>query len=112
MRHLGEDIVPISIALKTPSWYHGLVFKQLAPNPKLLHDYKSDENFLRYSTIYKITVLDYLNAEAIYERLLDLSNGKEFALLCYEKDALNCHRGIVADWFNYYGYEMKEFKAC
>lgn len=93
MRHLGKDVVPISIALKTPTWYHGLVFKALAPDPGLLHDYKSNGDFLKYSRSYKDNILDYLNVEAIYDRLECLANGKKFALLCYEKDALNCHRG-------------------
>ena len=43
-------------------------------------------------------VLDNLNPQDVYNKLYELSVGKDCVLLCYEKSDDFCHRHIVAKW--------------
>ena len=43
-KYQEAGLVPVSIALKSPDWYHGLEYKQLAPNWDILSAWKSGEH--------------------------------------------------------------------
>lgn len=95
-------IVPIAICAKCPEWYHGAVYKVLAPTYDCLMAYKRDKDADAYVARYKKETLNNLSPSGVFERLRALSNGNDIALICYEKSSDFCHRHIVAAWFNQY----------
>ena len=40
---------------------------------------------------------------------LKLSQGEDYALICYEKDYIHCHRYLIAKYLESKGIEWKEF---
>lgn len=44
MRNFPENIIPIAICAKPPTWYEGLVYKKLAPSYDILMQYKTQPN--------------------------------------------------------------------
>lgn len=98
----------VSIALKTPDWYHGVTYKVLAPSPDLLrdwHDKKLSET--AYRKRYAGTVLATLTPEKVVSDLSKL--GDNVVLLCYEKPDQFCHRHLVADWLNAHTIPVQEY---
>lgn len=88
----------VSIALKTPFWFAGPRYPQLAPTPALLSDYKAiytktpKEAVEMYTLRYRKETLDALNPEKVFRELEDK------VILCYERSSDFCHRRLVADW--------------
>lgn len=54
----------------------------------------------QYTEMYKRNVLSQHYPSSIVEKIRRLSQGKDCALLCYEKPGEFCHRHILADWLN------------
>lgn len=109
LRKLPTDIVPISISRFPPKNVHVHECKLLAPSPQLLRSYKATGDWNAYVTTYNNTVLSTLSPHGLIESLKIISNGQNFALVCFEKDYLHCHRSLVAEWLKSSGYEVKEF---
>jgi len=86
----------ISIALYTPKWFKGEVYKNLVPTPEILFTYKASNKTrldqICYICEYKNSILSKLDPKKVAE---DLDNK---VLLCYEKSGDFCHRIIVAKW--------------
>jgi len=106
---------PISICAKSPTGYTGLQYKKLAPTYSILMDYKRDQNEELYTKRFEQEILDKLDPNEVVKDLLVLSgNSKgidytpEIVLVCYEKSTDFCHRHLVADWLNTYGYKVEE----
>ena len=97
---LPSDIVPISIAAKTPSWYNGICMKELAPTYDILKEYKLFGSESRFRSRFKREILNNLNKQEIYYMLAYLSRSNDVALVCYERANDFCHRRIVADWLS------------
>lgn len=108
-KFLTEDVVPIAICAKLPRGYNGLQYKKLAPKYETLTNYKNDGDWERYDEEYTRTILDQLNPDAVINDLRKLSQGKDIALVCYEKDQKECHRGLVAEWLKQSGYSCSEY---
>ncbi len=90
-----EGIVPISISLWKPKWYEGLQLLQVAPKAFML---KEDLTQQQYIDCYKRCVTDRLRVEEVVMWIENLSQGKDAALLCYEKPGDFCHRHLLAEW--------------
>lgn len=88
-------IVPISISLWKPKWYEGLQLLQVAPKAFML---KEDLTQQQYIDCYKRYVTDRLRVEEVVRWIENLSQGKDAALLCYEKPGDFCHRHLLAEW--------------
>jgi hypothetical protein len=103
-----EDILPVSIALWKPRWYEGLEYKKIAPKAFMLRgDYDQDE----YIRFYEQWVLNKLNVDEVIKDLERLGDGKDIALLCYEKPGEFCHRHLFAEWMlEQTGWEIEEFR--
>lgn len=115
-RHPHEVLV--SIAGKTPSWFKGCCFLDLAPKKwwwKIWHDSFKDnldceESRAWYSERYKDTVLDQLDPFEVVEKLTTCNQElttcnqdlypANVTILCYETPEKFCHRHLVAEWLN------------
>ena len=109
IRKLPRNCVPISIALKSPNFYVGKVYKRLAPTSGILSSYKRTGDEEAYKLSFEQLVLRHLDAKTVEQQLKDLSKGAIPVLLCYEKPDSFCHRKLVRDWFRANGVECKEF---
>lgn len=104
----AEGIVPVSIALWKPKWYEGLEYKKIAPKAFMLKGEYSQEE---YVVFYNRFILDKLDVDEVIQDLERLGDGKDIALLCYEKPGDFCHRHLFADWvLNQTGWEIPEFR--
>lgn len=109
----NKNIIPISICAKAPDWYKGLQYKKLAPKYQLLMEWKKTHDNDYYIERFKSEVLDRLDATSVIKELNYLApnvNGKDIALLCYEKPADFCHRHLVAAWLRQNGFECEEWR--
>lgn len=99
IRNLPDNIVPISICLKSPQGYKGLQYKKLAPNYDFFMKWKETKDDDYYIEHFNSEVLSLLNQEEVLKELLSLSNNRDIALVCYEKPDNFCHRHLVSKWF-------------
>jgi len=88
-----ETEYAVAISGKSPPWYNGAEFKELAPKFWFFEKYKRDGDEGFYREQYQQEVLSHLDPEEVYNRL-----GQNSVLLCWEKPGEFCHRRIVADW--------------
>lgn len=105
--------VPVSIALKTPDWYNGYIYKKLSPPWWLLTDFKNgshkdDTEF--YTKYFNTEILDKLKANVVIKELETLTNEtrNNIILLCYEKPGTFCHRHLVSKWLRHNGIHCIE----
>ncbi|MDV6237535.1 DUF488 domain-containing protein [Leptospira ellisii] len=104
-RKLPEEILPISIARYARYW-GGLKFLPLAPDSDTLK-MEIQEYTKRYAD-----KLSKLEVGEVLEELKALSQGKNIALLCYEKPGDFCHRRLVAEWIEREtGIEVPEYQV-
>ena len=109
LRSLPENIVPISICGKAPDWYTGLHYKKLAPKYGFFMEWKKTHDNDYYIEHFDSEVLNLLDAKTIYEELSKMSDGKDIALICYEKPSDFCHRHLVAKWLTKNGIPCDEY---
>lgn len=109
LKQLPEDVIPISICAKAPEGYKGIQYKKLAPKYDFFQEWKRNHNNDYYIKCYNEQVLSKLNIYDVYNELYSLSNGLEFALVCYEKSDDFCHRHLVAEWFKNHNIKMMEW---
>ena len=110
LKSLPENVIPISICGKAPSWYDGLQYKKLAPKYGFFMKWKETHDNDYYIKHFNEEVLNCLDVEKIVNELYYMSGyDKDIALVCYEKPSDFCHRHLVADWLNKNGFECKEF---
>lgn len=112
MRNIPDDIIKVSIALYKPKGMNIPHYLKLAPNARILYEYKNgiiDEK--EYEKRYSEEVLDGIDLTELVEDLKDISGGKDVVLLCYEKNEF-CHRYVFRKWFNWlspYGMKIEEY---
>lgn len=106
---------PVSICAKPPNGYSGLEYKKLAPSYSILMEYKRAPDKEQYIKRFESEILDKLNPHDVVKDLLALTGnlkgldyGPEILLVCYEKPSDFCHRHLVANWLNEYGYQIEE----
>lgn len=108
------NIIPISICGKAPDWYKGLQYKKLAPKYKFFMEWKKNHDNDYYIEHFRSEILDGLDAEIVIKELNYLVpnvNGKDIALICYEKPSDFCHRHLVAEWLNKNGFRCDEWRS-
>ena len=106
---LPDSIVPLSICGRVPDWYHGAQFKVLAPKWWFFQEWKKNHDNAFYLKHFDAEVLGPLDAADIVRRLVELSGGKDMALVCYEKPGDFCHRHHVAEWLTENGFPTSEW---
>lgn len=70
LRNLPENIIPVSICGKAPSWYTGLQYKKLAPKYDFFMEWKKNHDNDYYIKCFNEQVLGALSANDV---ILDLS---------------------------------------
>lgn len=112
IRSLPQSIVPISIALKSPTYFQGLQYKVLAPSSSILYDWKFNGSSKEvYTRRFFDEILNNLSCEQVVSELKEMSGGKDIALVCYEKSSDFCHRHLVAEWLKSNGIECQEWEG-
>ncbi|MGD0079812.1 MAG: DUF488 domain-containing protein [Methanoregula sp.] len=86
----------VSIARFPPRWYTGRRYFRLAPKPEMLKLGDWEE----YQRRYREEILSGLDPEEILRDLDIAGAGHDVILLCFEKERMHCHRGLVAEWFS------------
>ena len=84
----NHNIIPISICAKAPDWYKGLQYKKLPPKYGFFMEWKKNHDNNYYIEHFQAEVLDGLDATTVIKELNYLVpnvNGKDIALICYEK---------------------------
>ena len=126
LKSLPNNIIPISICGKAPSWYTGLQYKKLAPKFDFFMKWKETQDNDYYvehfqkevlspldfiKTIHELhLLLPYEVREKIQSAVWDASDW-HIALVCYEKPGDFCHRHLVAQWLNTQGIKCEEYKG-
>lgn len=119
LKALPNNIIPISICAKVPSWYEGLQYKKLAPKYDFFMKWKENHDNDYYIKCFNEQVLNELNVLTVIRDLIDLipkdsisehGLNKTICLVCYEKPEDFCHRHLVADWLNQNGFKCKEYE--
>ena len=110
----NPSIFPVSIALYPPKDFVGKSYRDLAPHPVTLRDWKRDHSISNYERDYLVLLGD-LNQKEVVDQLMVLSGNfknldyfPDIVLLCYERPGEFCHRHIVAEWLREAGYEVEE----
>ncbi len=115
LQQLDTQIVPVSIAGKTPDWFTGKKYRKLAPqyewwkewHDKYADNIKNGKDF--YIQKYNDTVLNAFDPKQIADELKLLADGNDVCLLCYETPEKFCHRHLVANWFQSAGILCAEW---
>ena len=119
LKSLPDNIIPISICAKVPSWYEGLQYKKLAPKYDFFMKWKENHDNDYYIKCFNEQVLNELNVLTVIKDLIDLipqdlisehGLNKTICLVCYEKPSDFCHRHLVADWLNKNGFKCQEYE--
>ncbi len=110
LRNIPDDIIPISICRKAPKGYSGLEYKILAPSSALLSEWHRNHNAddYRFKFVKRLVLLD---VSKIVDVLNYMSDGHDVVLVCYEGPSKFCHRHLVAEWLNKYGYDVTEWEG-
>lgn len=109
IRRLPNNIVPISIAIKTPAWFSGARYPALAPKGDFFSVWKNNHDNEEYLLHYEREVLAQLDMQTVISDLQSIAGKKDIALMCYEKPSDFCHRHRVARWFTDGGIPVVEW---
>ena len=101
IKNLPENVVPVAICAKPPTWYKGLHYKKLAPKYDFFMKWKQDHDDDYFIKCFNEQVLRHLDVYAVVSELqMMVGEDKTVALVCFEKPQDFCHRKPVAKWFN------------
>ena len=89
-------IMPIGIARWKPRFYNGVCMYSVAPTTYMLSDMCGQEEYVE---LYN-EILRKRGAHNILNEINALAQGRDVALLCYEKPGDFCHRHLLADYLN------------
>lgn len=101
-------VMPIGIARWKPRFYEGVNMFSVAPTRYMLSDDCEREEYLE---LYD-EILRKRGAQSILGEICTIAQGRNVALLCYEKPGDFCHRHLLADFLNKeLGLNIREFEA-
>lgn len=112
LEELPSDVVFVSIAARTPSFYSGLVYSKLAPSYGAFIKFKETDDREAYETSYISETLSKLEPAAVLAELKELTgmeDDSKIILLCYEDQGYISHRAFVARWFHNAGIKCSEY---
>lgn len=96
------DIYCVAMCLKVPSFFNGPNIQSVAPTASILTEHKNNHDDEQYKKRYinEVLCIYRFHPEYLINLLKNMSEGKDVALLCYERPEDFCHRHIFAEWFN------------
>lgn len=101
-------VMMVGITLYPPKWFYGPNLREVAPTYAIFQI--SDAPDEVYNPRFRNEVLAKVNPQQFYQKLMDISKGKDVALCCYEKPNEKCHRFLVAQWIEEsLGIKVPEF---
>lgn len=106
---LPDGIVPIAVCLFPPSGWNKPHCIQLAPQYSVFKRYKGNSDFAEFTRSYVETTLSRLSIDYILDYFQRYGDGKDIAIVCYEKSPFMCHRSIIAEWLKYNNIEVSEW---
>ena len=110
LRKMPEDVVPIAVCARPPVNWDGLCVEELIPPYKDFQEWKGTGNNDKFAEQYKKKVLNRLEPEVVSNWLQYLAEGRDVALVCYEKSSDFCHRHLIREWLNEHGIACEEWK--
>lgn len=100
-------VLPVNISLYPPRWRKWVHLKMFAPTKDILFNTSGKEEYTRR---FNSEILGRLDPNEIKQIINLVSQGKDIALLCFERPNDFCHRHLVADWIKEkLGIEVTEF---
>ena len=113
MKKFPANFIPVSISRQTPTWFQGIICKELAPSWDILMEYQSNHNEKEreeiYNKRYHKEILEKITPNDILEKIQNFiptelkdsfsDEDLHFVFLCFEKTGEFCHRNLVANWF-------------
>ena len=106
LKSLPDNVIPISICAKAPSWYKGLEYKKLAPKYDFFMKWKENHDNDYYIKCFNEQVLSKLNAtekNQISEIIYTPSEYDNTRFLLYMNDGNHIYINISKlDNLNYY----------
>jgi len=115
MNKLSDNVKKLAITRFPPKSFNPnkypntYVVKDLAPYAEILLDYKKDNDWGRYIERFNLQMQKDEKMIVCLDKLyLKLSQGKDYALICYEKDYIHCHRYLIAKYLESKGIKWKE----
>lgn len=116
MRNIPKDnYVCVAISASVPEGVNCLHFKKLAPKYDNFKDLKDGkQSFTEFAGRYESETLSNLRPIDVVSEIKQLAGkdaeGKNIVLLCYEKNSMECHRSLVAQWLTNGGTYVNELK--
>lgn len=112
---LPEGVIKLIITRFPPTWLeitkdkNMYLVKEFSPYQETLLDYKKTNDWGTYVIKFKEQMNTDENMKKYLNKLLhSLQQGKDYALVCYEKGYTHCYRSLLAKWFEEQGIEYKE----
>lgn len=102
LKNLDKNLV-VNISRWNKFWT-GKNCDELKPSVKMLIDFKEGKIGVKEYTYFFKWYLTELDVKELAARL----DGK--ILCCYEKSGF-CHRHIVSEWFNHFGFQCMELSS-
>jgi hypothetical protein len=103
----AATILPVRISIGAPRFVKSGVlipYLNFAPRKEML---KMNEKDYRQEFAKILSNLDF---DKVIADLSKIANGRDIALLCFEKEGDFCHRHLVAEWLTKNGFEVKEWQ--
>lgn len=101
LRKMPREIVPVSIAVSTPPWFRGAAYKEVAPQYDAVCRFKAGTiSWDEFSYLYQANILRFKDPRKTVNDLQCLADGRDVAVMCYEKSGDPCHRHIFSAWMN------------
>ena len=99
VKNLPHEIVPVAISRGVPRWHSGMKrYLALAPTPDIFYNWCEFHN----EDSYRFEYMQYLNSQLPRSEILGvleaMSNGRDVALVCFERPGEFCHRHLVAEY--------------
>lgn len=115
INQLPDDTIKLIITRFPPKWFdikkykNTYLCKALAPSKEILLKYKQDNNWQEYESAFLRQMLkDETTRNALAKLKNGLKNGNNYALICYERNYIRCHRYLIAQRLVSEDIEWKE----
>lgn len=100
---IKEGIEPVAICRGKPKWFNGRAEDRLAPTWPMMRMALPE-----FWEAYR-EMLTHVDPEEVARSIWDGRKAEAVALMCYEKDPMDCHRHVAGEWLTEAGIEVIEW---